>query len=262
MGDERDARGDQLGSRRLDDDVAVAVGTREADRVVRARHLAVLELGLRDRGAEVDVPERRRLGLVRLAAGEVAQERALRRRAARRSPIVVYVMRPVDRETERGATAPRTSARPRRRAARTARRSSAARSRSACFGGFGRRRERRVVRQRRVAADAVVVLHPALGGQAVVVPAHRVEDLVAPHAPVAGDGVGVRVDEHGAHVQRPAHRRRRRVDGEDLGAALRPVEPVGAVGLPARRPLLLEPVEASASPARPCGRVYGTDARA
>ena len=40
----------------------------------------------------------------------------------------------------------------------------------------GRWRERRVVRQARVAADAEVVLHPALGGQAVVVPAHGVED--------------------------------------------------------------------------------------
>ena len=72
-----------------------------------------------------------------------------------------------------------------------------------------------VVRERRVAAHAEVVLHPALGGQAVVVPAHRVEDLEPAHAPVAGDGVGVRVAEHVAHVQRAGHGRRRRVDRID-----------------------------------------------
>ena len=94
---QRDARRDQLGAGGLDDDVGVAVGAVEADRVVRAGQLAVLELGLRDRGAEVDVPQRRRLGLVRLAAGEVAEERPLRR------PLRVVAdrrvgQRPVDRQ--------------------------------------------------------------------------------------------------------------------------------------------------------------------
>ena len=65
-----------------------------------------------------------------------------------------------------------------------------------------RRREVGVVGQRRVAAHAVVVLHPALGRQAVVVPAHRVEDLLAAHPLVAGDQVGVRVGEDVADVQR------------------------------------------------------------
>ena len=89
MRDERDARGDQLGPCRLDDDVALAVDPREADRVVRARHLAVLELGLRDRGAEVDVPERGRLGLVRLAPGERRAGTRAATPAARPCPIVV-----------------------------------------------------------------------------------------------------------------------------------------------------------------------------
>ena len=62
--------------------------------------------------------------------------------------------------------------------------------------GFGRRSEVRVVRQGRVAAHAVVVLHPALGRQAVVVPADRVEDVLAAHPLVAGDQVGVGVGEH------------------------------------------------------------------
>ena len=79
-----------------------------------------------------------------------------------------------------------------------------------------RRREVGVVRQRRVAAHAEVVLHPALGGQAVVVPAHRVEDLLAAHPLEAGDQVGVGVGEDVADVQRARHGRRRGVDRVDL----------------------------------------------
>ena len=65
-----------------------------------------------------------------------------------------------------------------------------------------RRLERRVVRQRRVAPFAIVVLHAPLGGQPVVVPAHRVEHLEATHPLVAGHDVGVRVREHVPHVER------------------------------------------------------------
>ena len=62
---------------------------------------------------------------------------------------------------------------------------------------------RGLVRQRRVAPDAEVILHPAFGRQAVVVPAHRVEDRLAPHPLEAGDEVGVGVGERAAHVQVP-----------------------------------------------------------
>ena len=67
----------------------------------------------------------------------------------------------------------------------------------------------------RLAPHAVEVLHPPLGGEAVVVPAHRIEDAPPPHALVARDRVGLHVPERGAHVQRTTHRGRRRVDGED-----------------------------------------------
>ena len=113
-----------------------------------------------------------------------------------------------------------------------------------CFGGVVRRLEVGVVGQRRVAADAEVVLDPPLGGQPVVVPPHRVEDLEAPHALVAGDRIGVGVGEHVADVQRPADRRRRGVDGVDLVAGRGPVEAVGA-----RRPPSALPTCAS-SPSR------------
>ena len=78
MRDERHAGGDQLGACRVDLDGAAAVGPREPDAVVRAGHLAILELRLGDGRAEVDVPERRRLELVREAASQQSQERLLR----------------------------------------------------------------------------------------------------------------------------------------------------------------------------------------
>ena len=74
--DQRDDAGDQLGTRGLDVDAA-PVRAVERDAVVGAGVLAGLELGLRDGGLEGDVPERRRLVEVGLAAGEVAQEGAL-----------------------------------------------------------------------------------------------------------------------------------------------------------------------------------------
>ena len=58
-----------------------------------------------------------------------------------------------------------------------------------------------VVRQRRFAAHAGDVLHASFGGQAVVVPAERVEDGLAGHPLEAGDRVGVGVAEHVADVQ-------------------------------------------------------------
>ena len=86
-----------------------------------------------------------------------------------------------------------------------------------------RRRPARAVARRgsdaaRVAADVEVVLHAPLGGEPVVVPAHRVEDVPPAHALVARDDVGLRVAEDVADVQRARHRRRRRVDDEGLVA--------------------------------------------
>ncbi len=88
MRDEGHAGGEQLGAGRLDVDVAAAVGLVEGDAVVGAGLVAVLELGLRDRGAEVDVPEGRGERLVGLAALEVAQERELAGAACVSSEIV------------------------------------------------------------------------------------------------------------------------------------------------------------------------------
>src|SRR5690606_7182440 len=109
-----------------------------------------------------------------------------------------------------------------------------------------RRREAGVVGEAGVTAHAVVVLHPALGGQAVVVPADRVEDVLAGHPLVAGQAVRLRVAEHVPDVQAAARRRGRGVDGEDLLARSRqrrlPVEGVGVLLTPYARPLLLQAV--------------------
>ena len=79
---------------------ARSVGAVEAQPVVRARDLAVGELGLRDGRAHVDVPQRRRLGAVDVTLLVQAQEAELRR-----APRVVadrrVRLRPVDRQAQR-----------------------------------------------------------------------------------------------------------------------------------------------------------------
>ena len=97
VGDQRDAGGDQLGPGGLDEDRALRPG--ERDPVVRPGPLAVLELGLRDRRPEGDVPEGRRLLGVGLAAGQVVQEHPLGRGPGvlRDRPVDV---RPVDRQPD------------------------------------------------------------------------------------------------------------------------------------------------------------------
>ena len=237
--DQRDDARDQLGTGGLDVD-RLAVGAVERDAVVGARVVARLELGLGDGGLEGDVPQGRRLLEVGLAAGVVAQEGGLadllRLRADRR-----VVLRPVDGQAERA---------PQRLEDQlvlldeplaqldevgSADRDLLLRVR------LLRRRERVVVRQGRVAPHAEVVLHAALGRQAVVVPAHRVEDALAGHPLVARDQVGVRVGEDVADVQAAAHRRRRGVDRVDVGALGGAVELVGLVVLPALRPVASSP---------------------
>ncbi len=78
---------------------AVGGRARERDTVHGARALAVLELGLGDGGAKVDVPQRRRLQLVGLTSREQAQEGALRD-PLRELPDRRVGERPVDRQAE------------------------------------------------------------------------------------------------------------------------------------------------------------------
>ncbi|MPM33538.1 hypothetical protein SDC9_80114 [bioreactor metagenome] len=241
VGDQGAAGGQQLGPGRLDHDLA-AVGAVEVQRVVEAGVVAGLELRLGDRGLESDVPHRRRLGHVRLAAPEVVQEgplgdglRLVGDRRVEQAPVdrqadvlpevledlLVQGGQPVAQLDEVAAA-----------------------DRHLALGvRLGRRGEVRVVRDRRVAPYAVVVLHPPLGRQAVVVPADRVEHLLAAHPLVAGDDVGVRVGEHVADMQGAGDRGRRGVDGEHRGARHGPVEGVRPALVPAAAPGVLEPFQ-------------------
>ncbi len=219
--------------------------------MVRARQLAILELRLRHGRLEVHVPQRRRFDLVRQSALQQAQKRHLRHALCALADRRVG-HRPVDRQAEvfpqmlerllvfgRQPVAELDEVRPRDRDRLLAR----------LLG----RTEGRIVRQRRIAPDAVVVLHAALGRQPVVVPPHRIEHRLAAHPLKARDDIGVRVREHMADVQRSADGRRRRVDGEDLSARAPAIEPVDALFFPAGHPLGFEAFE---------GRFFGeTQAR-
>ncbi len=249
--DQRDAGRQQLGPGGLDVDL-VAAGVVEGHPVVGTRVVARLELGLGHGGLEGHVPQPRRLGLVGLAAREVAQEGLLGGGAG----VVVdgaVLHVPVEGQAEiaegvleghlvldREDVAQLDEVGP-------ADRDLVGGLDRLAVGTLVRRAELRVVVQGRVAADPVVVLHAALGRQAVVVPPDRVEHLVARHPLVAGDAVGLRVAEHVADVQRARRGGRGRVDRPDLLARQlhRPglVEAVGPLVTPYLRPLVLQAVE-------------------
>ncbi len=219
----------------------VAVGAAERDAVVGARHLAVLELGLGDRRTEVDVPEDRGLGLIGLASGQVAQEGALGDAAGSLLDRRVGHV-PVDGQAE-GPPEVLEGLLVDGREGFAQLDEVAAGHGDRLLAGLVGGLEVGVVGEGRIALDAVVVLDAALGGQPVVVPPHRVEDLFAPHALEAGDGVGVGVAEDVTDVQRAADRRGRGVDRVDLVAGLAAVEAERALLLPARPPGGLEAVE-------------------
>ncbi len=245
VGDQGDAGRDQLGPGGLDVDAAGVLGAgdpAEPDAVEGPRPLAVLELGLGHGRAERDVPQGGALRDVRLAAREIAQEPALRGGAGGVVDRRVGE-RPVDREPE---VAPELLegllvllGEPLAQLDEVA----PGDVDLALGVGLGGWLEAGVVGQGGVAAHAEVVLHAPLGGQAVVVPAHGVEDLTAAHALEAGDRVGVGVGEDMADMQGSGHGGRGRVDRVDLVPRLRPVEPVGALGVPAAYPYRLEPIE-------------------
>ena len=249
VGDERDTARDELGSGRLD--VHRAVGAVEGDPVVVPGVVPRLQLGLCHGGLERDVPQPGGLGLVGLAAREVAQEGLLGGGAgvvidgAVGDRPVVAVPDPAEEGLEGllvldgQLIAQLDEVLP------------ADRHLVGRLGALGittkRRLEVGVVVEGRVAAHAVVVLDPLLGGQPVVVPADRVEDVEPLHALVAGHAVGVGVAEDVTHVQRATGRGGWGVDGEHLGpgACQRSlaIEGVGVLLLPHRGPLVLQALE-------------------
>src|SRR5207249_618454 len=94
-----DARGEELRTRRRDDERLVAPLDAEDEVVERAGHRAVLDLRLRDGGLEVDVPHRRRLDAVDVSLFEEITERQLREVTAARVDRRV-LLAPVDGEPD------------------------------------------------------------------------------------------------------------------------------------------------------------------
>ena len=99
VGHQGDAGCQQLGAGGGDVDVAATVGSVECQRVVGAGSFPVLQLGLCHGGAVCDVPERRSLDLVRLAASQVPEEAPLGDALAAFVDGGV-VLGPVDRQAE------------------------------------------------------------------------------------------------------------------------------------------------------------------
>ncbi|CAB4820258.1 unannotated protein [freshwater metagenome] len=241
----RHTAGQQLGAGGLDQQVFATVGGVERKLVVRAGNLAVLHFRLGDGGALVDVVQRGCVLLVGLAAGQVAQERALADRAGAVADGGVE-QRPVDRQAEATEQVlERLLVEVRDLAAQLHEVGAADGNGAVVLGHVAveRRSEGGILRQRRIATHTGEVLHAALGGQTVVVPTDGVEHGLAGHPLEAGDGVGVRVAEHVADVQRAAHRWRGSVDREHAVPGGRAVEAVGGVGLPLLHPAVLDTVQ-------------------
>ena len=252
VGHQRHTGRQQLGSRRLDEDITRPVSLVEGHAMVGRRLFAVFELGLRDRGAEVDVPQRGRHRLERLAALEIAQEGELRRADGVVADGAVG-LGPVDAQTqlseelleghlvllgERLAQLDEVAAADRHLVGGT---------RALVVTAFVGRREVGIVGQRGVAAHAVVVLHATLGRKTVVVPAHRVEHRLAAHPLEAHLDVGVREGEHVPDVQAAGGGGRGSVDGVDPAApaasSLGAIEQVGSLGAPGGIPFRFETFE-------------------
>ncbi len=240
MRDERDARRDQLRARRLDLDVRRPSGLREPQCDDRRQ-------AARDPRAR---PERPRFGNRRPTTWALRADTRRPSSAVAETPSATPSVSG-DRSSRRCATTPPRDRAYRHRCSNAFSSSAVSRAHSSmkfgreteigCLPGLSGGTKRRIVRQRRIAAHAVVVLHAALGRQAVVVPAHRIEHGLAAHALEARDDIGVRVREHVADVERPADRRRRCIDRIDLIArTITGLEAVGAVRFPFRGPLRLE----------------------
>ena len=238
--DERHARRNELGTRRLDVDER-SVRLSEMDPVIRARLLSILELGLRDGRAEVHVPERWSVDLVGVPARQEPEKGNLRD-ALGAPPDRRVGHGPVDRQAqmlpERLERLFVLGRQPRAELdeVRTG-------DRDRLLARLLGRLIGRVIGQRGIAADAKVVLHAAFGRQAVVVPSHGIEHGAPAHALEARDDVGVGIREDVADMEGAADRRRRRVDRVHLGAGPRAIESEDGAAVPRGRPLRLEALQ-------------------
>ena len=249
VGNERNACAKKFRARGLDVNRFAVISAHKRQAVICAGHFAIFKFSLSNCTTEVDIPQHWSFCLVGLVACKVAKERALGNAT---TPIIDGRVseRPVNRKSERAEelfkclfifSGERVAQLDEVAAADLRRKF------LLIFLWTIRHRCRRcevgVVRQRGIALHAVVVLHPAFGGQAVVVPSHWIEDRFATHALVAGDGVGVGVTEDVADMERAAHGRGRSIDRVHAISGGGAIEGIGAVGVPGRAPAGLEALE-------------------
>ena len=241
--DERHASREELGPRGLDLHGRPVLAI-ERDAMVEAVLLAILDLCLRDRRVEVDVPHRGGFRRVRDTLRDEMQEGPLGDATGPLADRRIGVV-PVDRPTRAAEQVlERLLIRNGEPVAEVDEVPTADADGLVLVGPLqGGDVERGNVREQRIAANAEVVLHSPLRREAVVVPPDRVEDLLAAHPLVASDQVGVRVRHHVPDVEAAAHGGWRCVDREDLVAGPRPVEAVGTGGLPPLPPLRFQAVE-------------------
>ena len=246
--DQRAAGGQQFRTGGLDVDRGAVFET-ERHLVVEARIFARFQFGLGHCGLERHVPQTRSVLLIRFATGQVAQERLLGH-ALRMLADGVVGLRPVDGQAE-GA--------PQRLELLLVLGGELLAQLDEVLTGdrhlvlgvdllavrtLERRHEIRIVLQGRIHAHAVIVLHTAFGRQAVVVPAHRVEHVVAVHALETCDHIGVRVGEHVADVQVARNGGRRGIDGINGLTVAGALELVDSALVPDSAPLVFETVHA------------------
>ena len=237
--DNRDAGAEKLGAGGRDQELAAAFDP-EAEIVEEALPGPVLDLGLGDSGLEVDVPHIGRLEVIDLSLFHQIEEAELRDLPA----VVVdgrVLLGPIEGQSE---VAPQVFERllvlGRDQPARLDEVAAGDLLDLLALAAFGVRLPVGIVGQVGVATDAEQVLHPALGGQPVVVPAHREGDVLADHPLVAHQQIFVGVAENVTYVQRAGDRRRRGVDHEGLIAGNGGIPSVDAPLVPALPPLLLD----------------------
>ncbi len=240
MGDDRDAGAEEFRPRGRDRQVATALDT-ETDVVKGASSRSILDLCLGDRRPEVGVPHGGSEGLIDPTLSMQVEKRELRH------PSTVFIdrrvgQRPVDRQSE---PTPGVL-----EGLLVLDRQSGTRFDEVepgdLFDGFVltpfdlSRSPVRIVGQARLGTDAVDVLHPPFRGKPVVVPTHRIGDVLAGHPLIADQQVLVGVGETVADMKRSRHRRGWSVHHEGLITRCLRVPAIDAPLVPAITPPLLE----------------------
>ena len=260
VGGHADAGRQQLGAGGGDGEGAVALLHAELDVVEGASLVAFLHLGLGHGRLEVHVPHGGCVAVVEVPLLPEVQEGELRERAGALADGLVE-LRPVDRQghpTEQALEGLLVLGRDALAELDEVRARDQARRLLADLRGGGLDLEPLLVPRVGVAAHVEVVLDAPLGGEPVVVPADGVVDVLAAHATVAGQHVGVRVGEDVADVEGARHRGGRGVDHEGLVPRAVRVPAVHAAALPLLVPAGLRGRRVEVLGER--GGVDGTDA--